>query len=88
MSSDNTLIQSYVHHDGKRFFVSTIDRESSSPLGGRYAETIVWRWDKDEEHRGEMLSMHDDMQGSIRTHQAVVSAYFKDGKIPDDEGEE
>jgi len=35
-----------------------------------------------------MLSMHDDMQGSIRTHQAVVSAYFKDGKIPDDEGEE
>ena len=87
MSKDNTLIQSYVSHDGKRFFISTIDRESSSPLGGRYAETMVWRWDKGDEQRGEMLSMHDDMRGSIRTHQAVESAYFSFGRIPDDEAD-
>ncbi len=82
--SDKGLIQSYVHHEDKSFFVSTIDRNSSSTQGGRYAETIVWEWDSLERKRGSILYQGGAGEGSIRTHQAMCLELFKTGLIAND----
>ena len=80
MNLDARQIQSYVHHDGKCFMVSTITRDSSAMLApGRYNETIVWAYDWDKRERGEMIHTDEDMRGSIRTHQRIVERLFKTG---------
>jgi len=83
---NKTLIQTYVFfssetQEDKAFFVSTIDRQSSSMYGGRYAETIVWEWDSVDRKRGDIVHMDSGMQGSIRIHQIVCEELYKHGKI-------
>jgi hypothetical protein len=90
---NKTLIQTYVFYsnetkEDKAFYVSTIDRESSSMYGGRYAETIVWEWDSSERKRGSILHMESGIQGTIRIHQNVCAELYKHGKILTDEDEE
>jgi hypothetical protein len=66
---DKRVIKSYVWHLDECYFVSTIDRDSSSIHGGRFAETLVWPFDWDARERiggsshGEYAS-----EGSIRGH--------------------
>lgn len=90
---NKTLIQTYVFfsnetQEDKAFYVSTIDRESSSMYGGRYAETIVWEWDSAERKRRSILHMESGIQGSIRIHQHVCAELYEFGKIKTDEDEE
>jgi hypothetical protein len=87
---NKTLIQTYVFfssetQEDKAFFVSTIDRESSSMYGGRYAETIVWEWDNTTKVRGDIVHMGEGSQGSIRTHFNICEKLYKDGTMQTDE---
>lgn len=83
---NKTLIQTYVFFsneqaEDKAFFVSTIDRESSSMYGGRYAESIVWEWDKSTKERGDIIHMGEGMQGSIRTHMSICEKLYEVGTM-------
>lgn len=89
---NKTLIQTYVFYSSetqgdKAFFVSTIDRESSSMYGGLYAESIVWEWDKATKERGDIVHMGEGMEGSIRTHFSTCEKLYKDGTMQTEEDE-
>ena len=75
-----TLIQSYVFRDGKCFFVSTIDRDSSSLLGGRYAETMAWEIDPATKQRGELIGQGECVQGFIGEHQRACLSLYQTGE--------
>lgn len=79
-------IQSYVYVGDKRYFVSTIERDSSAELGpaDRYNETLVF----DCPERGEeakLLSQHEDVSGYIDTHFDVCQRLF-DGDLDTTQG--
>lgn len=76
---NETLIQSYVFHGDKAFFVSTINRESSSPLGGPYAETLVWEWDQKERKRGDLIGQTDGRVNTLFAHQDMCRTLFEGG---------
>lgn len=83
---NKTLIQSYVHHDGKCFFVSTIDRDSSAMAGGRFAETLVWEFDMATKARGNIVGQDGGARGSIAKHIAMCQRIFETG-LCDEPGE-
>lgn len=90
---NKTLIQTYVfcsdeHAEDKAFYVSTIDRTSSSMYGGRYAESIVWEWDSTTKQRGDIVHMGEGGEGSIRTHFSICEKLYKDGTMQTEEDEE
>lgn len=80
--ASDTVIQTYVWHGDKCFFVSTIERASSAAAayGMRYNETIVWAWDTAKKERGAQLHMTDDQRGSIVAHQRTVEAIHDVGE--------
>jgi len=78
--TDNRIIKSYVWHEGKCFFISTIDRDSSAIGGGRYAETMVWDFDWDTDKRGDIITQDEDSEGSIRTHLHMCQQFHNNGK--------
>ena len=79
---NNKIIQSYVWHNDKRYFVSTIERDSSAiAYPERYNETIVWEWPEGENHRGEMLIQDEDIKGSIKKHQAICLEIYQKGIV-------
>ena len=90
---NKTLIQTYVFYsneqgEDKAFYVSTIDRTSSSMYAGRYAETIIWEWDSTTKQRGDIVHMGEGMEGSIRTHFTICEKLYKDGTMQTEEEEE
>jgi hypothetical protein len=90
---NKTLIQTYVFfssetQEDKAFYVSTIDRTSSSMYASRYAETMVWEWDSIERKRGDIVHMGEGMEGSIRTHFNTCEKLYKDGTMQTEEDEE
>jgi len=66
------VIQTYVFREDKAFFVSTINRDSSSMCSGRYAETMVWEWNSEKRERGAFVYQAEAPEGSIRKHQEIV----------------
>lgn len=85
------LAQTYVYKDDKVYFVSTIDRESSSIYGGRYAETMVWEVDPKTNaklHDLGILYMDEAFEGSIRVHQGTVVKIYEHGDFWNKEEEE
>ena len=82
------LITTYLSHEGKYFFISTINRQSSASQGPKiYAETIVWEWNNKTRQRGRLLWQDEDPAGSICTHQTICARLFLTGKFKDDEDE-
>ena len=75
-----TVIQSYVWHNQKRFFVSTIERSCSAqtevPI--RYNETIAWESPVDHA-RGKIVFMDDDVAGSIDKHISICKSIYENG---------
>ena len=63
-----------VYHGDTGYIVSTVDRESSIPHGGRYAETIVW-----DINRNNILFMDSAVTLSLETHLTVVRLIYKEG---------
>ena len=88
MKDDERIIKSYVWHDGKCFFVSTIDRDSSALQGGRYAETIVWEFDWPTQKRGAILHQDGHIRGSITQHMLICQCLHDQGKPEIEEREE
>lgn len=82
-TGDKRLIKSYVWHEGKCFFVSTIDRDCSSMLGGRFSETIVWEWDWENDKRKHIVYESGSIRGSIKEHQRICAELFANGKVED-----
>lgn len=82
MNDNNRVIKSYVWHQDKCFFVSTIERDSSAAGGPRrYNETIVWEYNWKTAECGAMVWQDGDSKGSIGAHQAIVRDLFKDGRV-------
>lgn len=75
------VAQTYVWHEGKAFMVSTIDRESSSMMGGTYAETMVWEWDAGKRERGSLIGQDETLTGSIFKHQRIVERLHATGRF-------
>lgn len=85
MNPNKKVIQSFVYHCEKCFFVSTIERDSSAVLApGRYNETIVWEYDDEKRERGAMLYTGGCITGSIRTHIEICKTIYDTGKMPED----
>ena len=83
---NNKVMQSYVWHDDKCFYVSTVNRESSATHGGgTYAETMVWEYDYDSRSRGDIVGEGEFLTGSIFTHLAICKRIHETGK-PDEGG--
>ena len=82
---DKRLMKSYVWHDGKCFFVSTIERDSSSMEGGRFSETMVWEFDWENNKRGQLVAEDGGLSGSIHWHIKMCKWLFEGGKIEETE---
>lgn len=83
--STTTIAITYVWHNGIRYYVSTIDRESSSPLAPDhvYAETMAWEIDRKTGTLVRIIAQDSGPQGSIRAHLAMVErvARFGSGEV-------
>lgn len=75
----NQIMKSYVHHGDKIFFVSTINRESSSMEPHTYAETMVWEWDPKTYERGAFVGQGGGSSDSIFEHQRICKGLFEEG---------
>jgi hypothetical protein len=86
----DTLIQSYVWHEGKCFFVSTINRVSSAELayGGTYAETLVWEYDYEERKRGNIVGQTEGSTGSISAHIRMCQLIHETGLTEEKEDDQ
>jgi hypothetical protein len=81
---DKPIWKSYVWHDGKCYFVSTIERTYDTYQGSmRGQETIVWAYDWDKGERGEMLHQ----AGHVGDHQQICRCLIAEGLIPDENDE-
>lgn len=80
----NAIWKSYVWHNGKCFFVSTIFR-NFVVCGVRTPgeETIVWEYDYEKRERGEMLYQ----AGGIHDHQQICRCLIVEGLLPKEEDE-
>lgn len=88
MDADSRLIKTFVFHGGNCYFVSTIDRDSSSIMGGRFAETLVWLFDWDKNERLGMTGWQESAgEGSIRGHQSMVERIHRtgSGEVPEEQ---
>lgn len=88
ITPDERVIKSYVWHDNKCYFVSTINRDSSAPYGGRYAETLVWEYDWDGRERGDLVGQTGGCEGTIVAHQWMCMLIFKTGRCEEERGDE
>ena len=81
------LIQSFVWHEGKRFFVSTINRESSALLamGAEYAETMAWEWPETQDGRGVMVGQTEASKDSLYGHERMCRELYCSGNWSGDE---
>lgn len=79
---DQRLLKSYVWHGDQCFFVSTIERDCSSMMGGRYFETIAWKYEWETGYRGEQVS-GTGSGPAFEQHFSVVAQLFRTGKVSD-----
>jgi hypothetical protein len=77
------LAATTVCHGEDFYSVSTIDRDSSSMEGGRYAETLVWRLDEYKNRVGGHIAQDEASEGSLRGHFAMVER-IRAGGITED----
>ena len=79
--SDVTIAQTEVNHNGKWFFVSTIERDSSAAVSPppRYFETLVWEYDRATGKRGAIVGQYSGCR-ALDTHLAVVSGFYRNGR--------
>lgn len=87
VAQNKKLMQSYVWHQEKCFFVSTIDRESSAVMayGGTYAETMVWEYDYEKRECGDLVGQTEGAAGSIQAHLRMCDRLHRTGRCEEDE---
>lgn len=80
----NRIWKSYVWHENKCWFVSTIERDYETYEGiHRGQETIAWEYDWETSKRGKMVGQG----GHICDHQAICRCLINWGEIPDEDDE-
>ncbi len=82
--ADEPKLKSYVWHDEKCYFVSTIERDSSAayyPM--RYFETLVWEYDWQTTERGEIVG-HYGNGDAFRQHMKACEDFYRNGKQGDE----
>lgn len=62
-----------VEYEGRKFWVSTINRQSSYSMGGIYAETMVF----DEQHN--IIAQDEHAAGSLFAHERMVKRIKETG---------
>ena len=77
------LAKSFISCNGKHYFVSTINRESSAVLahGDLYAETIAWEWNPETNTRGEQAKQDESCMDSLEGHKRVMDFIYHGGLI-------
>ena len=77
------LAKSFISCNGKHYFVSTINRESSAMLahGDLYAETIAWEWNPETNTRGEQVKQDSSYENSLEGHKRVMDFIYHGGLI-------
>lgn len=83
MSENKRLIASFVSHGGKWYYASTGNRNSSSALGGRFSETLVYEYDKGK--LGAIRWETSDREGSIEAHLRVIERIHRTGSGADED---
>lgn len=84
-TTSKTIWQSYVWHEDKCFFVSTIERNFGTCEGTmRGMETIVWKYNFETKERGEII--YQDGSG-VHDHQNVCRCLIALGIVPDENNE-
>ena len=84
MEADNRVWKSYVWHDEKCFFVSTIERDYDTYEGTmRGQETLVWEYDWETNKRGELLHQ----AGGVGDHQQICRCLIAEGLFPNEDDE-
>jgi len=83
----NRVAEDFVEHEGKHFRVSTINRESSSMYGGRYAETFVFEWfpEREGKKQGAFVAQDAASEDSRAGHDRMCDAFKKFGKVPEND---
>ena len=82
---DERKLKTYVWHDGKCYFVSTIMRDSSAAeYPCRYAETMAWEYDWKTSERGEWVDQ-DGSGEAFTQHMRVVEDFYRYGKRKSDD---
>lgn len=79
---DERVWKSYVWHNDKCFFVSTINRTYSTCCGSsRGLETIVWEYDYEKHERGKLIYQ----TGNLPRHEDLCRCLIYFGEIPADD---
>jgi len=80
------IIQSYVWHGDKCFFVSTINRESSAAAayGATYAETMAWEYDHDTAERKAFVGQDEGATNSISAHIKACKRLHETGQFDEE----
>jgi len=83
----NLIAYTIVQRNGKHYYISTINRESSASgaYGRMYAETMVWEWDNVLRERGEFIGQGEASCDSLFTHLDFVQRMHRDGVLEIDE---
>lgn len=79
------LILSHVNHGDKTFFVSTINRQSSSMDGGTYAETMAWEFDQKTKERLGLVGQQASLTNSLSAHFRVCKKLFETGNCEEED---
>ena len=78
------VIQSYVYHEDKVFFVSTITRSYDIPAAGgemRGYETMAWDYDEETKERGDIVAHESGRED----HFHVCAELLANGKMNEDD---
>ena len=86
MKPDRKVIQSYVWRGSKVYFVSTIERDSSSlVVFERYNETMAWELDPKTLEKGDLVAEGSNARDYIREHLRFCEELHKYGYVRDED---
>lgn len=77
----DAIAATYVRHGDDWYCVSTVDRDPAPLCGGRYAETIVWEWDRALRTTGRILHRDECMARSLSAHCEIVRRITSEGRF-------
>lgn len=79
--TNKQLISSHVRHKDQYFYVSTVDWDSTTPVGFGYSETMAWSADPDTLVPVSLAGQREGSKGSIEQHLQVCRELFATGQL-------
>ena len=82
IEKDKRVWKSFVWHDGKCFFVSTIERTFDTYAGFTQGdETLVWEYDYERKERIDLIHQG----GGVAEHQMICRCLIAEGECPNED---